>query len=79
MAWELAAIWLIVAATIVWFVRDEGRQRLLQLSDQARTYATASVWAHREAIVPLPVVERPQRTMTEVQRRFAEVLRRKGR
>ncbi|WP_375451187.1 hypothetical protein [uncultured Devosia sp.] len=35
MIWQLAAMWLIVGTTIVWFVRDERRLRHATLSAQA--------------------------------------------
>jgi hypothetical protein len=48
MAWELLAIWAIVAATIIWFVRDERRQQHERNDVQARLYAAAPQWSHRE-------------------------------
>lgn len=76
MAWELAAIWLIVAATIVWFVRDEGRRRLGRLTEQARVYATASSWQHREAAGPISAAQPGREALTDIQRKFGEEMRR---
>lgn len=76
MAWELLAIWLIVATTIVLFVRDERRIAMARLDERARSYATAPAWRHREP-PPRQTAERPFRQdLTAIQRRFAEELRR---
>lgn len=76
MEWELLAIWLIVAATIVLFVRDERRMRMDRLTEQARRLATAPAWRHRD-FSPRETAQRPFRQdMTLIQRRFAEELRR---
>jgi len=76
MALELLAIWLIVAATIILFIRDERRRRLVRLAKQAHNFATAPAWRHREAVASAP--ERPMNSgeLTVIQRRFAEELRR---
>lgn len=77
MAWELVAIWIIVAATIVWFVRDERRQNDARLNERARAYATGSAWRHRSAGVQTrPLVDPDQRDLTDIQRRFIEEMRR---
>lgn len=55
MVWELLAIWSIVLAIIVWFVRDERRERLKRLDRQARHYATAARWQHTAPVLH-PVV-----------------------
>lgn len=43
---ELAAIWIIVIATFIWFFRDERRLRQAQLEAQARYFATAPDYRH---------------------------------
>jgi hypothetical protein len=47
-AWELIAIWIIIAAVVVWFVRDERQKRLSGLMEQARSFATDPAFRHRE-------------------------------
>ena len=76
MAWELLAIWLIVATTIVLFIRDERRIAGERLEERARSFATALAYRHREP----PPRQAPTRPvggdLTAIQRRFAEELRR---
>lgn len=76
MAWELLAIWLIVATTIVLFIRDERRIAGERLEEQVRSFATAPAYRHREP----PPRQAPTRPaggdLTAIQRRFAEELRR---
>lgn len=53
MAWELLAIWVIVSATVIWFIRDEKRvQAEADLERAARYYAHAPKYRH---ISPEPV------------------------
>lgn len=47
MAWQVLAIWIIVAASLVWFMRDERRRRLVTLERRARHFATAPAFRHR--------------------------------
>ena len=47
MAWELIAVWAIVIATLIWFVRDERRRHARKLDAMARHFATAAAWRHR--------------------------------
>ncbi|MFC3704936.1 hypothetical protein ACFOOL_09215 [Devosia honganensis] len=47
MAWQVLAIWIIVAASLVWFMRDERRRRLAMLERRARHFATAPAFRHR--------------------------------
>lgn len=76
MAWELFAIWSIVAATVTWFVRDEVRIRQRGLLDQARLYATDAAWRHRGSPLTTEAAASSQpRTLTDIQRKFAEDLR----
>jgi uncharacterized membrane protein len=51
MAWEILAIWLIVATAIVLFIRDERRMQFERLAERARNYATAPAWQHRDGAV----------------------------
>ena len=76
MAWELLAIWLVVATTIVLFIGDERRIAGERLEERARSFATAPAYRHREP----PPRQAPTRPaggdLTAIQRRFAEELRR---
>ena len=47
MAWELLAIWAIVIATLIWFVRDERRLAAQRLEARARHFATAPAYRHQ--------------------------------
>ncbi|QQR38939.1 hypothetical protein [Devosia rhizoryzae] len=47
MAWELLAIWAIVATTVLWFVRDEKRLREERLMARARHFAVAPAYRHQ--------------------------------
>lgn len=77
MVWELIAIWAIVIATIVWFVRDERREQSRRLEQQAIRFATGSAWRHREPAAPRPAFVRAQSSdLTDVQRKFLEEMRR---
>ena len=47
MAWELLAMWGIVVATIIWFIRDEKRLRAeAELQRAAYYYAHAPKYRH---------------------------------
>ncbi|MHA6689357.1 hypothetical protein [Devosia sp. A449] len=61
MAWELLAMWAIVIATLVWFVRDERRVRAeAELERSARYYAHAPKYRHiRVEQPPAPPQRRP--------------------
>jgi hypothetical protein len=76
MAWEILAIWLIVATAIVLFIRDERRMQFERLAERARNYATAPAWQHRDGVPPQPVRLRPAQDLTALQRHFAEAMRR---
>lgn len=74
MIWQLLAMWLIVAVTIVWFVRDERQRRDLKLRLQAAHFA---VTPHYRAsyVEPQPEPARPplQRpTLSAANRAFLE-------
>jgi hypothetical protein len=78
MAWQLLAIWIIVAATIVWFVRDERRAAARSLRRRAESFATNPAWRHRS------VGERladgvHDNELVALHRKFAEELRRQER
>lgn len=76
MVWEILAIWIIVVATLIWFFRDERRIGDERLKDQARRFATESIWQHRASSETAPTSPYRSDTVTEIQRRFAEELRR---
>lgn len=44
---ELFAMWIIVIAAFVLFIRDERRLRQAKLEEQARFYATDPAYRHR--------------------------------
>ena len=47
MEWQLLALWAIVLVTVIWFVRDERRQRAdARLARAARYYAHAPKFRH---------------------------------
>ena len=78
MPWELLAIWLIVTATLVWFIRDEKRLRQEKLAEKARLYATGAAWRHRAGAglaVAAPSAA-SHRNPTALQTKFLEELRR---
>jgi hypothetical protein len=53
MAWELLALWTIVAGTVIWFIRDEKRlQAEADIQRAARYYAHAANYRH---VSPAPV------------------------
>lgn len=52
MPWEIAVIWTVVAATLIWFVRDEQRVRRERLEAQARYFAVAPAYRYQSSIDP---------------------------
>ena len=46
MDWQLVAIWILVAAVVVWFFRDERRVQRERLQHQARYFALAPAYRH---------------------------------
>jgi len=73
MAWEMVAIWVIVVATLVWFVRDEKRRRAdARIAEAARYYAHAPSYRHRAVEPPAAVPLPPRRTggLDSVQRNY---------
>ena len=81
MAWELLAMWAIVVATIIWFIRDEKRLRAeAELKRAARYYAQAPKYRHVSVEPAEAPALPPRRTggLTQVQRAFiAELARTK--
>jgi hypothetical protein len=69
---EIVAIWAIIAATLVWFVRDERRRRAAALAEKARFYARAPKYRHVSVSEPLadlvPVPARRTGALTREQR-----------
>ncbi|MGV8954531.1 MAG: hypothetical protein ACOH2M_25770 [Cypionkella sp.] len=58
MVWQLLAMWLIVAVTLVWFVRDERHRRDLKLRLQALRFAVTPHYRNRPS-PPEPEVGPP--------------------
>lgn len=56
MDWQIIAIVLIAATTLVAFVRSERRQKLAAMAAQARHFATAPAYRHRASgtVAPPP-------------------------
>jgi hypothetical protein len=80
MAWELLAIWAIVAVTIIWFNRDERRLATEKLYARARHFATAPAYQHQaRSPATLPVLLRDEDLdkRAELQRRFREAMLRR--
>lgn len=79
MAWELLAMWAIVIATVIWFIRDEKRLRAeAELKRAARYYAHAPQYRHVSVEPAGAPALPPRRTggLTEVQRAFIAELTR---
>lgn len=79
MAWELLAMWAIVIATVIWFIRDERRLRAeAELKRAARYYAHAPQYRHVSVEPAEAPALPPRRTggLTEVQRAFIAELTR---
>lgn len=74
MAWQVLAIWAIVLATIVWFVRDERRLRAeAALKRAAAYYAHAPQYQSRSTQTVTMLPPRPPRRtggLSATQRRF---------
>lgn len=61
MAWQLLAIFVIVMATVIWFIRDERRVRAdAVLVKAARYYAHAPKYRFGARNVPQPVAPKPR-------------------
>ena len=78
MAWQLLAMWIIVVATVIWFIRDEKRLRAeAELARAARYYAHAPKYRHIRAEEPAAApVPQPRRVggLTPEQRALFENL-----
>lgn len=74
MAWELLAIWAIIAVVVTWFVRDEKRRTAdAEIARAARYYAHADRFRHVSAGTvadPIPVLVRRPGGLTAEQRAF---------
>lgn len=76
MIWQLLAIWILVIATLVWFIRDE-RKRISDaaLARSARHYARAPQYRHVSAEpATMPAPARRTGGLTAEQRRVFEAL-----
>ena len=74
MAWEILAIWLIVSATVIWFVRDERQRKSnAALARSAAYYAHAPQYQHRSVETPVSVPQPAvRRTLDDRDRAFME-------
>jgi hypothetical protein len=72
MAWELLAMWAIVTATVVWFIRDERRLRAeADLKRAASYYAHAPKYRHISVEVEPEAVPQPRKGgLSHAQRTF---------
>ena len=73
MAWELLAMWAIVIAAIIWFIRDEKRLRAeAELQRAARYYAHAPKYRHVTVEPAAKTAPPPRRTggLSSEQRTF---------
>lgn len=75
MAWEIVAIWAIVIGTLIWFRRDEDRLRSRKLAAQARYFATAAPYRHRQK--PAALTNGPVPPQAQVHRRYLDAIRAK--
>ena len=76
MAWELVAIWVIVATAIALVLRDERRLRQDRLDRQARLYATSPEWRHREPPARRLQAIAPALDAEAIERKFIDQLQR---
>ena len=71
MVFQLVAMWLIVVATVVWFVRDERQRSASKLRLQARHFAVTphyrGTYREPEVVLP-PPLRRP--TLSAADRAF---------
>ena len=76
MVWQLAAIWIIVITTLLWFIRDERRVRAVRLERQARYFAHAPQYRYVPRTL-VPIIPPKRRTGSLLRRDqvfFAEFL-----
>lgn len=78
MAWELLAIWAVVAAVIVWFFREERKEKNDRLNERAREFARTPAWHTPRPVQPIPVARHDTQRMTEIHRKFIEEVRRQS-
>lgn len=76
MVWELLAIWAVIAAAFVWFLRDERKAQRQKLYERARALATTPAWHQPRTAAPAPVTPRDPQRQTEIQRKFLEEMQR---
>lgn len=78
MGLELLALWLIVAGTVIWFIRDEKRLRAeADIERAARYYAHAPKYRHvppAPVEEPMPPVRRAAGGLSPEQRAFMQAL-----
>lgn len=75
MVLQLALIWIIVATTLVWFVRDERRLVAVKLDEAARYFAIAPQFRHVSSTGPEPVMApRVSRGLERAQRAYLQSL-----
>lgn len=75
MAWQILAMWAVVIATLVWFVRDE--RKLLAnaaMAQAAHYYAHAAQYRYQSETPAAPAPRPAVRTggLTETQRQFMQ-------
>ena len=76
MVWELLAIWAVIAAAFVWFLRDERKVQRQKLYERARALARTPAWHQTRTAAPAPVTPRDPQRQTEIQRKFLEEMQR---
>ncbi|HTN61778.1 MAG TPA: hypothetical protein VL147_09500 [Devosia sp.] len=74
MVFQVLAMWMIVLATIAWFMRDEQRRRDTMLSAQALAYAKAPHYRHQPPAEP-PMPMPRQAGLRAADRAYFETLR----
>lgn len=61
MSWQFIAMWVVVAAAVIWFVRDERRRRAdEELALAARYYAHAPRFRHVATPPIAPLMPQPR-------------------
>ncbi|KKB78716.1 hypothetical protein VW35_09385 [Devosia soli] len=75
MSWEIVAISVIAAMTVIWFIWSDRRARASDLNHRARHFATAPAYRHRSpgANAPAPQAYVPM-GLSPSDRMFLEAL-----